>query len=548
MGDPRGGSGGHSVADRDRGADAGLMSRDDMLARLRDRKTPWDVVIIGGGATGLGAAVDAASRGYDVALFEQADFAKGTSSRSTKLVHGGVRYLQQGNVALVMEALRERGLLLSNAPHLVSDVAFIVPSYEWWESPFYGIGLKVYDLLAGRYGFGKSSHVTREDVQREIPSIQMEGLLGGTRYYDGQFDDARLAINLASTAARHGAVVVNYAPVVRLLKDAQGAVRGVAVRDEESGDELEVRGQVTVNATGPFADAVRKLDRPDAEPIIEPSQGVHVVLDKSFLPGSTAIMVPHTDDGRVMFAIPWHGVAVVGTTDTPIRDVGLEPRALPEEVAFILETANDYLSHPAEPSDILSVFAGIRPLVRVGGDASTAELSREHAILIDPVSGLMTVAGGKWTTYRKMAEDVVDRAVLLGDLDPRECVTKELAIHGADGWDDAAEERRGRLGVYGSDAEAIATLETEPGNAERLHERLPMTIAEVRWAARNEMARTVDDVLARRTRALLLDARAAVEAAPRVAAVLSEELGRDPKWRHAQAAAFVGLGAGYAQD
>jgi glycerol-3-phosphate dehydrogenase len=374
----------------------------------------------------------------------------------------------------------------------------------------------------------------------------MDGLLGGTRYYDGQFDDARLAINLATTAAREGAALVNYAPVVRLLKDAQGAARGVAVRDEESGRELEVRGQVIVNATGPFADAVRRMDRPDAEPIIEPSQGVHVVLDKSFLPGSTAIMVPHTEDGRVMFAIPWHGVAVVGTTDTPIREVSLEPRPLPEEVEFILETANDYLSHPARPEDILSVFAGIRPLVRAGGDASTAELSRDHAILIDPTSGLLTVAGGKWTTYRKMAEDVVDRAVLLGDLDPRECVTKDLAIHGADGWDDATEARRGRLAVYGSDAEAIAAMETAGGDgAERLHERLAVTVAEVRWAARHEMARTVDDVLARRTRALLLDARAAIEAAPRVAARLADELGRDAEWERGQVARFAATGAAY---
>lgn len=519
-----------------------IMSRDRMLARVRDRKRPWDLVVIGGGATGLGTAVDAASRGYDVVLFEQADFAKGTSSRSTKLVHGGVRYLQQGNVSLVMEALRERGLLLRNAPHLVQDVAFIVPSYEWWESPFYGIGLKVYDLLAGRYGFGKSSHVSREEVRAEIPSIRMEGLLGGTRYYDGQFDDARLAINLATTAAEQGGALLNYAEVVRLLKDGTGAARGVVVRDAETGGELEVRAQVIVNATGPFADAVRRLDRPDAEAIIEPSQGVHVVLDKSFLPGSTAIMVPHTEDGRVMFAIPWHGVAVVGTTDTPIPEVTLEPLPLHEEVEFILDTANDYLSHPAEPSDILSVFAGIRPLVRTGNGGSTAELSRDHTILIDPVSGLMTVAGGKWTTYRKMAEDVVDRAILLGDLDPRECRTKDLPVHGADG--DA--ERFGRLAFYGTDAVEIARMEkTEQRESAPLHPRLGLTEAEVRWAARREMARTVDDVVARRTRSLLLDARAAIEVAPRVAAVLAEELARDGKWVKAQAEAFAAIAAGY---
>ena len=303
------------------------MNRDDMLGNIRGREEPWDLIIIGGGATGLGSAVDAASRGLDVVLLEQSDFAKGTSSRSTKLIHGGVRYLQQGNVSLVMEALKERGRLLNNAPHLVDDVAFIVPSYKWWESPFYGIGMKVYDLLAGRYGFGKSSMISRDSVVKAIPSIQTDGLMGGTKYYDGQFDDARLAINLATTAFEQGGTVANYVKVVQLLKDDSGMAEGVVANDEETGEKLTIRGRVVVNATGPFADTVRRLDHPDAPPIIAPSSGVHIVLDRSFLPGDTAIMVPHTDDGRVMFAIPWHDVAVVGTTDTPIKTVELEPIA-----------------------------------------------------------------------------------------------------------------------------------------------------------------------------------------------------------------------------
>ncbi|MEO0963737.1 MAG: glycerol-3-phosphate dehydrogenase/oxidase [Planctomycetota bacterium] len=518
------------------------VNREEMLDAIRGRDKPWDLIVIGGGATGLGSAVDAASRGLDVVLFEQADFAKGTSSRSTKLVHGGVRYLQQGNVSLVMEALKERGLLLRNAPHLVRDVAFIVPSYKWWESPFYGIGMKVYDLLAGRYGFGRSSMISRDGVVEAIPSIQTDGLIGGTRYYDGQFDDARLAINLATTAFEQGGTVLNYAPVVRLIKDGAGMVEGVVAWDAESGEELTVRGHVVVNATGPFADEVRRLDRPDAPPIIAPSSGVHVVLDRSFLPGDSAIMVPHTDDGRVMFAIPWHDVAVVGTTDTPIDSVELEPAPRRDDVEFILETANRYLARPAAADDIRSVFAGIRPLVKLGDGHDTAALSREHTILIDPQSGLMTVAGGKWTTYRKMAEDVVDQAITLGDLDPHGCVTKNLPIHGYH----RNADRFGGLAYYGSDASEIRRMaEAEPAMRASLHDRLSVTGAEVRWACQREMARTVDDVLARRTRCLLLDARASIEAAPRVAELMAAELGRDRAWVDEQAGAFAEIAGRY---
>jgi glycerol-3-phosphate dehydrogenase len=518
------------------------MHRDAMLSNLRDRREPWDIVIIGGGATGLGAAVDAASRGYAVVLLEQADFAKGTSSRSTKLVHGGVRYLQQGNVSLVIEALRERGRLLRNAPHLVHDVAFIVPSYEWWESPFYGVGLKVYDLLAGRYGFGKSSILSKAAVAEAIPSINTDGLLGGTRYFDGQFDDARLAINLATTAAEQGATLVNYAAVFRMLKSAGGAAEGVLARDAETGEELEVRARVVVNATGPFADAVRKLDRADAPPVIAPSQGSHIVLDRSFIPGDTAIMVPHTDDGRVMFAIPWHDVAVVGTTDTPVDRVELEPRPHAEEIGFILETANRYLAKPATPADLRSVFAGIRPLVKVGESERTAALSRDHTILIDPVSGMLTVAGGKWTTYRRMAEDVVDQAIALGGLEPRDCVTRDFAIHGHHRHAD----RFGALAFFGSDASEVERLGADDGTLRaRVHPRLPLTGAEVVWASREERARTADDVLARRSRCLLFDAAASIEAAPRVAALMAKELGRGEPWERGQVEAYRGIAEGY---
>jgi len=481
--------------------------------------------------------VDAAARGYAVALFEQADFASGTSSRSTKLVHGGVRYLQQGNIALVTEALKERGLLHRNAPHLVRDLPFIVPSYEWWQSPFYGIGLKVYDLLAGRYGFGHSRMLSQEEVVAAIPSIQQDGLRGGTLYYDGQFDDARLAINLAQTAAGQGAVLINHAPVVGLEKDGAGVIDAVVVRDLEAGEERGVRARVVINATGPFADGVRRLDRAGADPVIAPSQGVHIVLDKSFLPGDSAIMVPHTSDGRVMFAIPWHDVAIVGTTDTPIEKIELEPRAHDDEIDFILDTANRYLARPASRDDLRSVFAGIRPLVRAGDAADTAALSREHTILVDPLSGLLTIAGGKWTTYRKMAADCVEQAIMLGGFTPRECVTQRLPIHGFH----MNAERFGRLAYYGCDAASIEALRM----GDVVHEGLPLTRGEVVWACRQEMARRVDDVLSRRSRCLVIDAAAACLAAPVVARIMAGELGRDQRWIDLQVAEFQALASRY---
>lgn len=518
------------------------MNRTQMLQRVANDRGPWDMIIIGGGATGLGAAVDAASRGYRAVLFEQADFAKGTSSRSTKLVHGGVRYLQQGNVSLVLEALRERGILHRNAPHLVTDLAFVVPSYAWWESPFYGVGLKVYDMLAGRYGFGRSRHLSRQEVIEHIPSISLDGLRGGTLYYDGQFDDARLAINLAQTAHAHGAALLNYAQVTGFIKSHTGEIEGVTVRDAEDGGSFEVHGKVVINATGPFSDKVRRMDHPDCSPIVAPSRGAHLVLDRSFLPGDTAIMVPHTDDGRVMFAIPWHGVVVVGTTDVPISEVSLEPRATDEDIEFLLGTANQYLSKPAARADIRSVFAGIRPLINAHDGASTSSLSRDHSIMIDPDSGLITIGGGKWTTYRKMAEDLIDQAATFAGLDSRPCVTKHLPIHGHE----QSSERGARSSEYGSDAMHILALtRSDPSLAEAVHPNVALTRAEVQWACEQEMARTIDDVLARRSRTLLLDARAAIDAARPVAAQMATLLGKDRQWAEAQVAEFTALARGY---
>jgi glycerol-3-phosphate dehydrogenase len=517
------------------------VNRDELRLRVEQHAGPWDFIIIGGGATGAGVAVDAASRGYSVLLLEQSDFGKGTSSRSTKLVHGGVRYLEQGNISLVMEALKERGLLRQNAPHLVSNLPFVVPNYDWWEAPFYGIGLKVYNLLAGKYGFGQSSILSREETLERLPTIRTEGLRGGVVYYDGQFDDARLLINLMQTAVEHGAVPLNYVQVVALTKRSDGTVEGIVARDVETGREFRAHANVVINATGPFSDSVRRLAEPDAQTLIAPSQGIHLVFDRSFLPVENAIMVPHTKDGRVMFAIPWHDHTVVGTTDTPIPEPTLEPVALDSEISFILETAALYLHKAPTRADVLSVFAGIRPLVRSGDSRITAALSRDHTIHID-ASGLLTTAGGKWTTYRHMAEDTVNHAVDFARLPEAPCPTAELRIHG---YLQSA-EAFGPLRVYGADAPALHDLaRSEPSLADPLDPALPDIGAQVVWAARMEMARTVEDVLARRCRALFLNAAAAVRMAPAVAALLARELRRDEEWQERQIAAFSTLARHY---
>ena len=516
------------------------MQRAAFLDRLRAADEPFDFAIIGGGATGLGIAVDAAARGWRVALCERGDFASGTSSRSTKLVHGGVRYLRQGHVPLVLDALRERGRLAANAPHLVRELAFVIPTYAWWEGPFYGLGMKVYDGLAGRLGFGPSRHLSRAETVALLPTVEREHLTGGVVYHDGQFDDARLALNLAQTAAAHGAALLNYAPCTGLMKE-RGTVVGVEIRDAETGAEFTVRARAVINATGVFVDAVRRMDEAGAGEMVAVSQGIHLVLPRRFLPGDTALMVPRTADGRVLFAVPWHGRVVVGTTDTPRPAPEAEPRALDEEREFVMAHARRYLAQDPAEADVLSVFAGQRPLVRAGGGAGTAALARDHAIVVS-ASGLLTITGGKWTTYRRMAEDAVDRAQALAGLAARPCVTAELAIHGAT----RAEIRAENLQPYGADAAALAALiASDPAWAQPLHPALPYQRGEVAWHARHEMARTVEDVLARRTRALLLDARAALEAAPLTARLLAAELGRDPAWERAQVAAFTALARGY---
>jgi len=521
------------------------MNRTDMWRRVETHPKAWDMIVVGGGATGVGVAIDAAARGYDVLLLEQSDFGKGTSSRSTKLAHGGVRYLERGNIGLVMEALKERGLLLQNAPHLVHDLAFVVPNYDWWEAPFYGLGLKLYQLLAGKYGFGTSRILSKEETLQHLPTLKTEGLRGGAVYYDGQFDDARLLIHMVATAFEQGATLLNYVEVTGLTKDTQGFVDGVHARDVEDGNEFRAAAKVVVNATGAFTDLLRLKADSAAESMIVPSQGIHLVFEASFLQGTSAIMVPHTSDGRVLFAIPWHGHTLVGTTDTPIAAATLEPVATEQEIDFILATAGQYLTKAPTRDDVLSVFAGVRPLVRArdvaSGVVSTAALSRDHVIHIDR-SGLVTICGGKWTTYRHMAEDCVDQAATLAQLPDRPCTTHHLKIHGFHG----AASAFGSLAVYGSDAYEIRKLiESDARLGEPLHPALPYRKAEVIWAARREMARTVEDALARRTRALFLNARAAVEMAPAVADLMASELGWDTSTRKKLLAAFLHIASNY---
>jgi glycerol-3-phosphate dehydrogenase len=517
------------------------MNRASVLGRIRSHHAAWDIIVVGGGATGVGVAIDAAARGYDVLLLEQSDFGKGASSRSTKLVHGGVRYLEQGNLSLVMEALKERGLLLRNAPHLVHNLGFVVPRYDWWEAPFYGIGLKLYDLLAGKYGFGASQILSLEQTREYLPTIELEGLRGGIIYYDGQFDDARLLINMVATAFEQGATLLNYAAVTALTKDHHSYVDGVVAVDAETGEEFHLTAKVVVNATGAFGDNLRREADAAAAPLMSPSQGIHLVFDRRFLPGATAIMVPHTSDGRVMFAIPWHGHTLVGTTDTPVAQPALEPVAMEEEVEFLLSTASRYLATKPARADVLSVFAGIRPLVHEGKESNTSALSRDHVVHIDR-SGLITICGGKWTTYRKMAEDCVNQAATIAQLEERSSITDRLPIHGSP---DSAEQF-GDLAVYGSDAPEIRKLAAEdPSLVERLHPDLPYIAAEVVWAVRAEMARTVEDVLARRLRALFLNAGAALKMAPAVAELMVRELGAGEAWKSRQLAAFETIAANY---
>ena len=525
------------------------MNRDQALESIR-REKDWDFLVIGGGATGLGVAVDAASRGYRVLLVEQADFGKGTSSRSTKLIHGGVRYLAQGRVGLVREGLRERGLLLQNAPHLVKPLPFVIPIYTWKEAAILWTGMKAYDLLAGHWRIGQSAWLSRSEVMDMLPGVRSSGLKGGVLYYDGQFDDARLAIHLAQTCVDQGGVVVNYMRAEGLRSGLSGNSYIVSLRDMETQELFETTARVVINATGVFVDELMQLlmGKHNHAFTVKPSQGVHVVLPTTYI-GSDhrAMLIPRTADGRVIFLVPWHGRLLAGTTDTPVDTPSLEPRPLPEEVDFILQQAGNYLSRPPQRSDVLSVFAGLRPLaLPAHGAAATKDISRKHYLQVH-APGFITITGGKWTTYRKMAEDTVDLALRTTGMPFHPCVTRQLHIHG---WQPperpGSEQISAGWQVYGADVHRLNVLQQEhPAYTEPLIPGWPYRKAEVIWAVRQEMARTVEDVLARRLRVLFLDGQVARQMAPEVAALMQAELGKSASWARQQIEAFQRLSALY---
>lgn len=518
------------------------MQRDLQLKQLENTDIVWDILVIGGGATGLGVALDATLRGYKVILVEASDFAKGTSSRSTKLVHGGVRYLAKGDIGLVMEALHERGLLKRNAAHLVKNQTFIIPVYTWWDAFLYTVGLTFYDLLAGRLGFGKSLFMGPRKVLEWLPALNKNRLKGGVLYHDGQFDDSRLAVNMTQSVIEHGGCAINYVKAISLLKDAGGKLTGAEVNDLETGKTHRIQARTVVNATGVFVDSILRLDNPELMHMVRPSQGVHIVMDKKFLGSDYSLMIPKTDDGRVLFAIPWHGKAVIGTTDTVVDSVEPEPRALREEIDFILNNAGRYLTSQPTRNDILSVFAGLRPLAAPSQEGkSTKEISRKHKLMVSG-SGLITITGGKWTTYRKMAEDTVNTAIKTGGLIKRPCATRTFAIHGST----QPLSENDVLSVYGTDAVNITHLLNEnPEWGNKLHPAYDYIEAQVIWAVREEMARTVEDVLARRLRILFLDVQASTQMCVKVAEIMARELKKDNEWIEAQVQQFEGISKNY---
>lgn len=520
------------------------MRRQPRYSHEKLTDTLWDIAIIGGGATGVGAALEGASRGYKVVLIEQSDFGKATSSRSTKLAHGGVRYLQQGNISLVFEALKERGILLNNAPHLVHELPFIVPIYDWWEGPFYGIGLKIYDMLAGKAGFGPSKFLSKEETIESIPTVEVKGLRSGVIYHDGQFNDSRLLINLVQTATEQGATMLNYVKAVSLTKENE-SLTGIEAQDIETGSTFNIKAKVIINATGVFTDSVRKMDNKLSQDIMTSSQGVHLVLDKSFLPGNSGIMVPHTQDGRVLFAVPWRDRTLIGTTDTLVNNYPLEPIPTESEITFLLEHAAKYLTKDPQRSDVKSVFAGLRPLViSSNNEDDTASISRDHSITISK-SKLISIAGGKWTTYRRMGEDAIDQAILIGDLTPSDSISSTLQIHGYH----KNSHNYGHLSIYGSDANKIKELLNEKDEyRELLHPEHPIRKGEIIWAIRNEMTKNIEDFLARRTQLLILDAKASIDSAPIVARIMAKELRRSRKWRKQQVQNYTELAKNYLLD
>ncbi|ARV16809.1 glycerol-3-phosphate dehydrogenase/oxidase [Polaribacter sp. SA4-12] len=517
------------------------MNRKVMMDKLRSDSKTYDFIIIGGGATGIGIALEASARGYSVVLLEKSDFTKSTSSKATKLLHGGVRYLAQGNIGLVREAVVERGLMLKNAPHITKSQSFIIPTHGLYDEILYTVGLTFYDLLAGKLSLGRSRRISKAKTLERISLINPDKISAGVVYYDGQFDDSRMAINVLQSSVEMGAIALNYCSVDGLIKDSNGNLSGVKVFDEEGDTSFEIKGKQVVNATGVFADDVLQMDSPGAEKTIAPSQGVHLILDKSFLPGDDAITIPKTDDGRVLFLVPWHNKVIVGTTDTPLKQESLEPVALEEEIGFILSTASRYLTKAPKRSDVLSAFAGLRPLAATKGKGNkTKEISRSHKIFTSK-SGLLTMVGGKWTTFRKMGEDLVDKAEKNHNWSHVSTKTKHLKIHGYKenvNYDNP-------LHFYGSDEEPLLELSKQNGWDKSISDSMGVIQAQVVWAVRNEMALNVEDFLARRVRCQLLDAKESVKMAPEVAKIMAKELEKDEAWQTEQVANYLEVTSNY---
>jgi len=514
------------------------LNRNLNIKKLSNKETKWDVIIIGGGASGLGTAVDSSSRGFKTLLVEKSDFSKGTSSRSTKLVHGGVRYMQNGDISLVIEALKERGILKKNAPHLIKNMSFVIPSYNWWSNPFYGIGLKIYDMMAGKLGLGKSTILSKEETLKLIPNVKKKDLIGGVIYHDGQFDDSRMAISLAITAENNGATLLNYFEVKKLIKK-NNIINGIVVKDNISNKLFEIKGKVVINATGVFSDTIMKMDSPRKKKMIKPSQGVHIVLDQKFLKSQHAILIPHTSDGRVLFAVPWNNQVILGTTDTPLNETKEEPVALKEEVKFILKNAQNFMTEKPTISDIKSVFAGLRPLAAENDIKNTKEISRHHKISVSE-SGLLSILGGKWTTYRKIAEDAINTSISIGGFNEKKCITEDLKIHGYmenPDWKDP-------LHVYGKDASLIKRLKIKNGN-KSLSKKLHITPNQIIWSLKNEMAIKLEDILARRTRCLFLDAKETIKIAPKVLQVMKTFLKKDNDWEKKEFSNFMEISKNY---
>ena len=502
------------------------MNRHEQLQAL-ETDTIWDIIVIGGGATGLGTALDASLRGYKTLLVEGHDFAKGTSSRSTKLVHGGVRYLEQGNIKLVREALRERGYLLKNAPHLTSVQTFIIPVYSWWEKMFYGIGLKFYDLLSGKLSLGDTQILSKKETVSHLPSINTKKLSGGILYYDGQFNDSHLAIEIAATAIKKGATVINYCMATGFTK-ANGKITGIECLDVFSKKKYTLQAKVVVNATGVFTNAVVQMDDHTQHDLVRPSQGIHLVIDAKFFQGIDAMMIPKTDDGRVLFAVPWHDKVVLGTTDTPIEHISFEPKPLEEEIKFIIKHINRYCTTLITRADINSVYVGLRPLVKQKTQISSALISREHHLSVSP-TGLITITGGKWTTYRKMAADAVDNAAFIVKLKKEKCITAQTKIG------DVLEKENRIQEIINNDASL----------ALKIHTKYPFTKAALVYAVKYEMAMSIEDILARRIRLLFLDARLAIQLAPMVASIIAPYLQKDKNWEAIEVASFTQLAEQY---